>query len=110
MPRERDTVYVIDPDEAVRDRLTTLLGMFAVPVLGYADAETFLESTSLQGTSRGCLLVEAKLPGMASLALLRRLLAQDVDLPVVVLVSTSNRDVAEQALQAGAADLMDKPW
>jgi len=31
--RERDTVYIIDPDEAIRDGLTTLLGTLDIPVL-----------------------------------------------------------------------------
>jgi FixJ family two-component response regulator len=58
---------------------------------------------------RGCLLVEADLAGMGSLALLRRLRAQNVDLPVVVLMSTSNRDIAAQALAAGAVEVIEKP-
>ena len=54
-------------------------------------------------------MVEANLPGMGSLTFLRRLRAQGIDLPVVVLTSTSNRAIADQALQAGAVDVIDKP-
>ena len=97
MHLETDIVYVIDPNETARDRLTTLLGMFAVPVLSDVDAETFLQSTSLQSTSCGCLLVEEKLSGMGSLEFLRRLRDQGVDPLIVILASTSNRDTADQA-------------
>ena len=109
MPRERDTVYVIDPDEAIRDGLTTLLATLDTPVLCYSDAQSFFDANTALSLSHGCVLVEANLPGMGSLALLRRLRAQGVDLPVVVLASTSNRDIADQALQAGAVDVIDKP-
>ena len=109
MTRERDTVYIIDPDEAIRDGLTTLLGTLDIPVLCYPDAQAFLDSTTAESLSRGCLLVEANLPGMGSLALLRRLQDQGADLSVMILASTRNRGIAGQALQAGAADVIDKP-
>ncbi len=109
MPRERDTVYVIDPDEAIRDGLTTLLGTLDTPVLCYPDAQAFFDANTGLNLNRGCVLVEANLPGMGSLTFLRQLRAQGIDLPVVVLASTSNRAIADQALQAGAVDVIDKP-
>ena len=57
---------------------------------------------------RGCILVGANLPGIGALAPLRRLRALGVDLPVVVLASTSNRAIADQSLKAGAVDVIDK--
>ena len=109
MTREKDTVYIIDPDEAIRDGLTTLLGTLDIPVLSYPDAQAFLDSSTAESLSRGCLLVEANLPGMSSLALLRRLRDQGADLSVMILAGMRNRDIAGQALQAGAADVIDKP-
>ena len=46
---------------------------------------------------------------MGSLAFLRCLKDRKVDLPVVVLTSTSNREIAEQALKAGAVEVIQKP-
>jgi two-component system CheB/CheR fusion protein len=109
MPNERDTVYVIDPDEGVHDAITTLLGANGTRVACYPNAEAFFDSTCAHSLSRGCLLVEANLPGMGSLAFLRRLRAQGVDLPVLVLTSTSNREIANQALKAGAVEVIEKP-
>jgi len=110
LPHERDIVYVIDPDEAIRDGLTTLLGALDIPVRGYSNAETFLDSHAAQSLSPGCLLVDANLEGMGSLALLRRLRAQRVELPIVFLTSTSRCSIAEQALRAGVADVIEKPF
>jgi len=109
LPHEGDTVYVIDPDDAIRDGLTTLLGALDIPVRGYSNAETFLDSHTARSLSQGCLSVGANLEGMGSLALLSRLRAQRVELPIVVLASTSKRYITEKALQAGAADVIEKP-
>jgi len=109
MRYEEDIVYVIDPDEAVHDALTTLLSTGATRVACYTSAEAFLDSGFVRRDMRGCVLAEANLPGMGSLALLRRLRACGVDLPVLILTSTSNRDIAEQVLEAGAAEVIQKP-
>ena len=109
MACQTDTVYVVDPDEAVHDALTTLLGANGTRVMCYPDAEAFLHSSDILGAMRGLLLLEANLPGMGSLALQRRLRDQGFDLTVVVLTSTSNRDIADQALKAGAVEVIEKP-
>ena len=106
---EEDIIYVIDPDKAVHDALTILLSATGTRVMCYSNAEAFLDSNFADNSIRGCVLAEANLPGMGSLALLRKLRAQGVDLPVVILTSTSNRDIADQALKAGAVDVIEKP-
>ncbi len=75
----------------------------------YSNAEAFLDSNFTRNPVGGCLLVEADLHGMGSLALLKRLHARGFDIPVVVLTSTSNRDIADQALKAGATEVIEKP-
>ncbi len=109
MRHEEHIVYVIDPDEAVHDALTVLLGAGGTRVVCFANAEAFLDSSCVHSAMRGCVLAEANLPGMGSLALLRRLRSLGVDLPVVILTSTSNRDIADQVLKAGAAEVIEKP-
>ena len=106
---EQDIIYVVDPDEAVHDALSTLLSAIDTRVVCYPSAEAFLDSNSAHSLRSGCLLVEANLPGMGSLALLRRLRAQGVDLPILVLTSTSNGEIAKQALKAGAVEVIAKP-
>lgn len=109
MNLERDIVYVIDPDEAVDDALTILLGAAGARVECYPNAEAFFDSRIAHKLRRGCLLVEANLPGMGCLAFLKRLRTQCIYDPVLILTSTSNRDIANQALMAGAAEIIEKP-
>jgi FixJ family two-component response regulator len=106
---EQDTIYVVDPDEAVHDALTILLSASGTRVVCYPSAEAFFDSTPAHSLRRGCLLVEANLPGMGSLAFLKRLRTQGVDLPILVLTSTSNSEIANQALKAGAVEVIAKP-
>ena len=54
------TVYVIEPDAAIRDAMQTLLSAFEVPVLTYAVPEEFM--STLSSDISGCVLCEALLP------------------------------------------------
>lgn len=109
MRSKRETVYVVDPDLAVHDAVTTLLCSSSIDVRCYSTAEAYLESNPPHAVGTGYLLVEADLPGMGSLAFVRQLHTQNANLPIVVLASTSDRDIAAQALKAGAVDVFDKP-
>ena len=104
-----DTVYVIDPDESVHDALTTLLQSVNVRVACYRTPEAFLNACAVQGTGNCCVLLEADLPGIGSLALIREVRAQAPTMPIIVLASTTDDDIAAQALKAGALDVIDKP-
>jgi two-component system response regulator FixJ len=103
------TVCLIDPDEAVHDALSTLLRTSGTRVKCFSSAEAFLDSGVTLDAPTGCLLAEASLPGMGCLAFLRRLQAISIDVPVIVLTSTSERRIAEQALKAGALKVIEKP-
>jgi DNA-binding response OmpR family regulator len=68
---ESETVFVIDPDESVHDALATLLGSSGYEVECFATAESFIESDVLARKGKGFLLVEASLPGIGCIALIR---------------------------------------
>lgn len=104
-----DTVYVVDPDESVHDALTTLLQSAGVRVACYRTPEDFLNGCGIQRTGNCCVLLEADLPGVGSLALIREVHAQAPEMPIIVLASTTDGDIAAQALKAGALDVIDKP-
>lgn len=109
MNSANNNVYVIDSDQAVHDALSELLAADGIRVVCFRSAEEFLRSDEVNDTLRGCVLAEADLPGMGSLAFLRQLRTHGIGVPVIVLTSTSNRDIADQALKAGAVDVFSKP-
>lgn len=101
--------FVIEPDAAIRDGLTALINSQDIPVRGYENAETFLDFVCDRHPACGCLLLEAELPGLSSFELLRRLRRRGAHIPAIVLVSTPNRWIVEQALRAGAREVIEKP-
>jgi FixJ family two-component response regulator len=105
----RDTLYIVDPDESVHDAITTLLDSVEVRVESSRAPEDFLADFP-EISSTGCaLLIEADLSGIGSLELIRRVRARDPRVPIIVLASTNDSDIAAQALKAGAIDVIDKP-
>lgn len=116
---EYDTiVYVVDPDEAIGEALTALLATFGIAVRTFVDAESFLavylseDADPFVHKGRGCLLVEAELPGESGLSLVQRLHAVAAQLPTIVLTTIANDELYElrkQALSLGAADVLEKP-
>ena len=71
---QMETVYLIDSDSAIRDALTTLLESYDIPVKAYSDSESFF--WAVRDVPTGCVLVEAELPGLNGLGLLRKLQGQ----------------------------------
>jgi FixJ family two-component response regulator len=106
---ESETVFVIDPDESVHDALATLLGSSGYEVECFATAESFIESDVLARKGKGFLLVEASLPGIGCIALIRLARNLGSHLATILLTSTSDHAVAEQAIRAGAIAVLEKP-
>lgn len=104
-----DTVYVVDPDESVHDAISTLLEASKVRVECYRTPEAFQSVCGIRKTQGCCLLLEAVLPGIGSLALIRDVRTRNPSVPIIVLASTADSDIAAQALKAGALDVIDKP-
>jgi len=100
-------VYVLDPDEAVRDSLQILLDSFDIQVRSYTDAESFLQEAA--GDARGCALVENRLPDIDGMTLISRLRGMGSDIPVLLLTSTQDDGLARRALEKGFAGVIHKP-
>lgn len=102
------TIYVVDDDEAVRDSLQALLESRGFAVAAYDSAEAFLPAYRPGGS--GCALVDLRMDGMDGIALLERLRADGIRLPVVLITGHGDVPVAVRAMKAGAADFIEKPY
>jgi len=99
---------VIDDDEAVRHSLAFLFECAGLPVRTYESAAAFLPvATGLRG---GCIVTDVRMPEMDGLALQRRLQELGIRLPVIVMTGHGDVPIAVQALKAGAADFIEKPF
>lgn len=100
-------VFVVDDDDRVRDLIRTVLREAGHRVETFADSEAFLAEFRAEG--QDCLLVDAYLPGMSGLDLLRRLHGRG-DAPVSVMITGgSDIQMAVEAMKAGALDFIEKP-
>jgi two-component system CheB/CheR fusion protein len=101
------TVFVVDDDQAVREAMRALLEQAGRSVEIYASAGEFLQSYR-PGRS-GCLLVDARMPGMDGIELLDRLKAEGHSLPAIVITGYGDVPLAVRAMKAGAAGFIEKP-
>jgi len=101
-------VHVIDDDEAVRHSLAFLFESAGIPVRLYESAVSFL---AVAGSLRtGCILTDVRMPDIDGLTLQRKLIEMGIRLPVIVMTGHGDVPVAVQALKAGAADFIEKPF
>ena len=100
-------VYLVDDDDLLRQTLRDVLEAEGRTVQDFASCEAFLRRP---GTHRGgCLLLDAYLPGMSGLELLKQLSGSGHTLPTIVMTGRSDIATAVNAMKAGAIDFIQKP-
>jgi two-component system, chemotaxis family, CheB/CheR fusion protein len=100
-------VFVVDDDSNIRDGICSVFEEEGMAVQDYATAEQFLEA--YRPGREGCLLIDAYLPGISGLDLLRRLHGAGHRLPSIMITGHSDVPMAVQAMKAGALDFLEKP-
>ena len=101
-------VHVIDDDEAVRESLTFLLKTTGLSVRTYESATAFLHDDPK--AKSGCVVTDVRMPDISGLDLLHRLKELHVSLPVIVITGHGDVPLAVEAMKAGAADFIEKPF
>jgi two-component system response regulator FixJ len=74
----------------------------------YVSGQDFLDR--LGAAARGCVITDVQMPGLSGIELLGALSGRLSDLPVIVLTGRGDVPLAVQALKAGAADFIEKPF
>jgi two-component system response regulator FixJ len=109
MTREADrTVFVVDDDEAALHSLVLLLRSDGFHARGFHSAIDFLGA--LEPEARGCVITDVRMPGMDGVERIKNLKAMHCPLPVIVITGHADVTVAVQAMKAGAAELVEKPY
>lgn len=108
-PTINDTVYLVDDERAVREMLRRLVSTIGVEVRTFASAEEFL-ATYHPVPGGECLLCDLRMPGMDGMELQQRLLAMDMDLPIIFVTGYAEVNVAVDAMKHGAFDFLEKPF
>lgn len=107
MPNEA-TVDLIDDDEAVRQSLAFLLDSAGIAARTYESATHFL--AALPGLAPSCVVTDVRMPEMTGIELLGELRSRGIGVPVIVITGHGDVPLALQAMRAGAADFLEKPF
>ncbi|HVN00503.1 MAG TPA: response regulator FixJ [Caulobacteraceae bacterium] len=99
--------HVIDDDDDARDSLAFLLSTDDIPVETYSSAQAFLK---VAHDVDGVVVTDVRMPEMDGLELIRRLHAEGVRLPVVVMTGHGDVPLAVEAMKAGVLDFIEKPY
>lgn len=105
---ERQRVFVVDDDEAMRDSLAWLLESNDLAVSCFGSGEEFL--ASFAADMDGCLVLDVRMPGMSGLELHEKLQALGSTLPIIFVTGHGDVPMAVSALKKGAADFIEKPF
>jgi len=106
-PAAAPVIFVIDDDSELRVTFRALLEANGWIVEDYETCEAFLKA--YRPGRDGCLLIDAKLPGMSGLDLLRRLKDTGIRLPSIMITGNGDVAMAVEAMKAGAQDFIEKP-
>ena len=105
---EARVIYIVDDDSHVREALRGAIEKAGRIVETYPTCEAFLEA--YRPGHDGCLVIDARMPGMDGLALLHQLRASGDQIPAIMITGQGNVQVAIQAMKAGASDFIEKPF
>jgi len=102
------TVFVVDDDDGMRRGMEFLIDSAGYPVRAFDSAKAFLDA--YRPGTKGCLLLDVRMPGMSGLELQQHLRAERIGIPVIIVTAFANVPMAVQAIKAGAFDFIEKPF
>jgi FixJ family two-component response regulator len=101
-------VAIVDDDRSVQNALKDLMESAGLSARSFGSAEEFLESDEPNQTA--CLVVDIRMPGMSGLGLQARLNAEGSNIPIIFITAHGDAKMKMQAMEAGAADFLSKPF
>jgi FixJ family two-component response regulator len=108
MVTEAKIVAIVDDDELMRGALQGLLKAVGMQAQTFASAEEFLKSGKHRQTA--CLIADIRMPGMSGLELQAKLNAERCCIPTIFITAHGDAKMRMQALRAGAAEFLTKPF
>jgi two-component system nitrogen regulation response regulator NtrX len=107
MAEAKGTVLVVDDEKSIRRSLTTILTYAKHTVLEAASGKAALDAVRQNVVD--AVLLDIKMPGMDGMEVLRRLVEDHPDLPVIMISGHGTIRTALDATRIGALDFLEKP-
>lgn len=103
------TAFVIDDDKAIRTAIARLLESVGLRAELFCSAGEFWRNQEGR-LGHGCLVLDVRMPGVSGLEFQRELAAVGIDIPIIFLSGHGDIPMTVQAMKAGAADFLPKPF
>jgi two-component system, LuxR family, response regulator FixJ len=101
-------VYVVKDDGPTRQTLTSLLAAAGIPSRSFDSRSDFLEAC--ETLPSGCVVTNFQSEGIDAFEFLRRLRQEPVSFPAIVIASGGEVLKAVEAMKAGAATVLERPY
>jgi FixJ family two-component response regulator len=102
------TVFIVDDDESIREGLSNLLEAVGIQAKCWATAEGFRAQWS--ETMAGCLLLDARLPGISGVEFQDRMWESGIRIPVIFMTAHGDVQMVRRVMKAGAIEFLAKPF
>ena len=104
----KQTVFIVDDDEDVRQGLGLLLEAVDQTYELYSSALDFLEH--YEPNKKGCLVLDIRMPRVSGLDLQNKLNQLQSSLPIIFITGHGDIPMAVEAMRKGALDFIRKPF
>jgi FixJ family two-component response regulator len=101
------SIHVVDDDEATRKGTARLLAAAGFDVRTYASAGDLL--AAVEPDTKGCVVLDVRLPDQSGLELQVALAKRDISLPIIFITGYAEIPDTVRAIQRGAIDFLTKP-
>jgi FixJ family two-component response regulator len=101
-------VFVVDDDISVRESLELLIRCEGWQPGLFASAQEFLNCP--RALVPNCLVLDLSLPGLNGLELQQRVAAERTEMPIIFITGYGDVPTTVQAMKAGAAEFLTKPF
>ena len=101
-------VFVVDDDVSVRESLELLIDFAGWKPETFASAEEFLARP--RSLTPSCLVLDVSLPELTGLELQRLIASDRIDMPIIFITGHGDVPMTVQAMKAGAAEFLTKPF
>lgn len=106
--RPAETVFIVDDDASICEGLANLLDSVGIRTESHTSVEEYLERWN--ETNAGCLLLDARLPGMSGVEFQERMQQIGINLPVIFMTAHGNIPMVRKVMKAGAVEFLTKPF
>jgi FixJ family two-component response regulator len=103
---KRQTIAVVDDDDAVRDSLRFFVETLDHPVVTFASGREFLAHDS---SDLACLILDHHMPEMTGLQLAEQLHAGGTRLPILLMTGMPSPSIVARAAELGIERVLEKP-